>query len=248
MAFSLIEQSGGLVPITALTKERLSSWLKGASERGRNWARSIGFTADAGKLALMPGDNGRLERVLVGLGDGADAGATMWAFAGLPDALPEGSYRLDPAPEGADPTRLALGWALATYAFTRYHAKPASGAALAWPEGADRGRVERLARAIFLARDLANTPAGRSRPRRIGEGCDSGCRASGRLSSRHRRRRTPRRKLSDDPRSRPRQQPATATGRYRLGRPGSAEGDPWSARACALTPAASTSKPPPACG
>jgi leucyl aminopeptidase len=84
----------------------------------------------------------------------------MWALAGLPDALPEGSYRLDPAPEGADPTRIALGWALATYAFTRYHANPASGAALAWPEGADRGRVERLARAIFLARDLANTPAG----------------------------------------------------------------------------------------
>ena len=105
MAFSLIEQSGGLVPITALTKERLSSWLEGASECGRNWVRSIGFTADAGKLALVPGDNGRLERVLVGLGDGADAGATMWALAGLPDALPEGSYRLDTAPEGADPTR-----------------------------------------------------------------------------------------------------------------------------------------------
>src|SRR5271166_3706154 len=28
------------------------------------------------------------------------------------------------------------------------------------PKGADRGRVERLARAVFLARDLANTPAG----------------------------------------------------------------------------------------
>ena len=32
MAFSLIEQSGGLVPITALTKERLSSWLEGAAD------------------------------------------------------------------------------------------------------------------------------------------------------------------------------------------------------------------------
>jgi leucyl aminopeptidase len=29
-----------------------------------------------------------------------------------------------------------------------------------WPENADRGRVERLAAAVFLARDLANTPAG----------------------------------------------------------------------------------------
>jgi leucyl aminopeptidase len=31
---------------------------------------------------------------------------------------------------------------------------------LVWPADADRGRVERLAAAVFLARDLANTPAG----------------------------------------------------------------------------------------
>jgi leucyl aminopeptidase len=93
----------------------------------------------------------------------------MWALAGLADGLPEGSYRLDPVPDGAEPTRLALGWALATYAFARYHAKPASGAALVWPAGADRGRVERLARAAFLARDLTNTPAGDLGPEELAQ-------------------------------------------------------------------------------
>ncbi len=117
----------------------------------------------------MPGNDGRLGRVLLGLGEGAEARSTMWSLAGLPDALPEGSYRLDCVPEGGDPTRLALGWALATYAFTRYHAKPASGAALVWPEGADRGQVERLARAVFLARDLANTPAGDLGPEELAQ-------------------------------------------------------------------------------
>ena len=97
---------------------------------------------------------------MVGLGEGAEPGAGMWALAGLPGALPEGSYRLEIAPDGADPTRLALGWALATYAFTRYRVKKAAATALVWPEGADRGHVERLAAAVFLARDLANTPAG----------------------------------------------------------------------------------------
>src|SRR5271170_6497589 len=67
---------------------------------------------------------------------------------------------LEAAPDGADTTQLALGWALGTYAFTRYHAKTRNAAALVWPERADRGRVERLARAVFLARDLVNTPAG----------------------------------------------------------------------------------------
>src|SRR5208282_610072 len=160
MAFSLIDDTAGAIPVAALTKERLPAWLAEAAERDRNWLTAIGFSAEQGKLAMVPADNGRFARVLVGLGDKSDAVAGMWALAGLPDALPEGSYRLETAPDGAEPTRLALGWALATYAFTRYRVKKAAATALVWPEGADRGSVERLARAVFLARDLANTPAG----------------------------------------------------------------------------------------
>ncbi|MGH7047210.1 MAG: leucyl aminopeptidase family protein [Stellaceae bacterium] len=160
MAFSLIDETSGATPIVALAQKRLSSWLEAAPEYERNWLRAIGFTAAAGKVALVPGTTGGLARVLVGLGDGSDTASAIWALAGLPETLPEGSYRLETTPDGADPNQLALGWALGTYAFTRYHAKPASGAALVWPAGADRGRVERLACAIFLARDLVNTPAG----------------------------------------------------------------------------------------
>ena len=95
--------------------------------------------------------------MLVGLPEGE---AAMWAFAGLSDMLPEGGYRIADPPEGGDPTRLALGWALGTYAFTRYRdKKKPSGARLVWPKGADRAQVERLAGAVFLARDLINTPA-----------------------------------------------------------------------------------------
>jgi leucyl aminopeptidase len=168
MAFSLIDDADGAIPIAALTKDRFSSWLAAAPEWERNWVRAIGFSADAGKLALIPGETGQLAQVLAGLGEGGD-GPTMWALAGLPDALPEGSYRLETAPDGADPTRLALGWALATYAFTRYHAKSRNAAALVWPKGADRGLVERLARAVFLARDLANTPAGDLGPEQLAQ-------------------------------------------------------------------------------
>ena len=160
MAFSLIDKTEGAVPIAALTKTEFPAWLENAPERERNWLTSIGFSAEAGKHALVPGESGRLARVLVGLGDGAYAEGRMWALAGLPTALPEASYRLDAVPRDADPTNLALGWALATYVFARYSAKARPAAALVWPEDADRGRVERLAAAVFLARDLANTPAG----------------------------------------------------------------------------------------
>jgi leucyl aminopeptidase len=83
----------------------------------------------------------------------------MWALAGLSETLPEGNYRLEGVPKGGDPSQVALGWALGTYAFTRYHERKAGKARLVWPEGADHGLVERLAGAIFLARDLVNTPA-----------------------------------------------------------------------------------------
>src|SRR5262245_18941522 len=108
----------------------------------------MGFTGEGGKLALVPSDDGRLGRVLVGLSDKDPA---MWALAGLSETLPEGAYRLDGMPGGSDASHLALGWALGTYSFTRYRdKKKPSGARLVWPAGADRHYVERLAGGIFL--------------------------------------------------------------------------------------------------
>ena len=130
MAFSLIDDSAGAISMVGLTKDRLPAWLAEAPERERNWLTATGFGATAGKLALVPGENGRLARAVVGFGASGETGAGMWALAGLPDTLPEGSYRLETVPEGTDPTHLALGWALATYAFTRYRAKKATATAL----------------------------------------------------------------------------------------------------------------------
>src|SRR5712691_13013450 len=157
MPFSLIDDDAGAVPVVAVSKAGLAAWREGAPARERDWVMATGFTGEGGKLALVPDKKGGLGRVLVGMAEGE---AAMWAFAGLSDALPEGSYRIEAMPEGADATRSALGWALGTYAFTRYRApKKASGARLVWPEGADRAVVEHLAGAVFLARDLVNTPA-----------------------------------------------------------------------------------------
>ena len=149
MAFSLIDDTAGAIPVAVLTKDQFPSWLAEAPERERNWLTAIGFSGEPGKLALVPAADGRLARVVVGLGEGTEPGAGMWALAGLPGALPEGSYRLEIAPDGADPTRLALGWALATYAFTRYRVKKSCG---------DRSR---------LARGRRSRPRRAARPRGV---------------------------------------------------------------------------------
>src|SRR3954454_643033 len=170
MAFNLIEGDGGhagTVPLTVLSKAGLAAWRETAAARERDWAAATGFTGEAGKLALVPDKAGKLGRVLVGVGEDE---AAMWALAGLSESLPEGNYRLERGPEGGDPTRIALGWALGTYAFTLYREKKKENQArLVWPEGADRGLAERLANAICLARDLINTPASDIGPGQLGE-------------------------------------------------------------------------------
>ena len=177
MPFPLIDDDPGAVPISAVTKAGFEAWRERAPARERDWAAATGFSAAAGKLALIPDEQGRLGRVLVGM---AEDEAPMWALAGLSESLPEGSYRLDAIPEGTDASHVALGWALGAYAFNLYRQKqPESNARLVWPEAADRGMVERLAGAVGLARDLVNTPASDLGPGELAEAAEQVASACG---------------------------------------------------------------------
>ena len=80
MAFSLIDDTAGATPIAMLTKDALPKRLAEAPERERNWLTATGFSADQGKLALLPGKDGRLVRVLVGVGETMYPGAGIWAL------------------------------------------------------------------------------------------------------------------------------------------------------------------------
>jgi leucyl aminopeptidase len=140
------------VPLTPVTADDLAVRTAALDEVGRRWLGATGFTAEPGKAALLPDARGELARVLIGVDD------QLWALAALPDALPLGTYRLEPEPAAPVATRWALGWALGCYAFTRYKERKRGFADLVWPAGADRGLVERLAGGIGMARDLINTP------------------------------------------------------------------------------------------
>src|SRR5579871_4834965 len=102
--------------ITPVTKEGFPAWVSGLGESERTWLKSVGFAGEPGKFAFVPGPGGRPSRVVVG----TKSDDKIWAFAGLPDALPEGRYTIDAGLDAAAATKAALGWALGTYAFTRY--------------------------------------------------------------------------------------------------------------------------------
>jgi leucyl aminopeptidase len=171
----LTHRAGGrAVPVTPITARELKGWLKAQRAPVRKWVEGVHFEAKAGSHALVPGADGAPGRVLLGVESMPD----IWSYGGLPKALPRGTYRLDGklAPESA--TRAALGWALGGYAFARYKKQPAV-ARLVWPEGADRGTVERAAAAAFLVRDLVNTPAEDMGPADLAAAAEAVARAHG---------------------------------------------------------------------
>ena len=160
-------------PITPLAAGELDGWLEKQPASVKAWIRSTAFTAEPGSSCLIPGADGSLERVLAGL----DAEVGPWAGAGLPAALPPGAYKIDPPLAPPRATQLALGWALGSYAFSRYRKDTPRFATLVWPKGADRAAVGRAAAATRLVRDLINTPAGDMGPAELAAAARSLARA-----------------------------------------------------------------------
>jgi leucyl aminopeptidase len=159
----LTSDTTGAIPITPITKAALPDWLRDHAD-AREWLATIGFTADPGTFAFLPGAGGNA-RVLAAPSEGG----VVWSYAGLPYALPEGRYALELHERSPSPTDIALGWALGSYAFTSYRKAKRAPATLVWPQGADRDEVERLAKSIFLVRDLVNTPAEDMGPAELAE-------------------------------------------------------------------------------
>ncbi|MGU3450599.1 leucyl aminopeptidase family protein [Methylobacterium sp. 391_Methyba4] len=144
------------VPVSLVTT---GSWAKveaGLEPAQRSFAWAIGFKPKAGGLALLPGPDGSLARVLFGLGDPEAATHDRLLVGKLPGLLPEGVFRLDDAPE---PAEAALAWLMGSYRFGRYRSGGGSQARLVAPAGIDAAEVERIAAAVAMGRDLVNTPA-----------------------------------------------------------------------------------------
>ncbi|MEQ1697056.1 MAG: leucyl aminopeptidase family protein [Hyphomicrobiaceae bacterium] len=127
----------------------------------RRWLDSVKFNSAAKKQALRTGPGGELAGVAFGLGNGnagEPCGPSELLLGQLAQSLPSGNYTLETAPEHAE--LAALAWGLGSYRFHRY--KSAAGLApsrLSWPAGVDRARVLNQIEAVWLGRDLINTPA-----------------------------------------------------------------------------------------
>ncbi len=110
------------------------------------WAGTVGFQAKAGQWCMVPDGEGGVDRVVATIAN------TPLSFGALSNALPHGVYRLpDDAPDQA-----ILAWAMGGYEFSRYRTEKRKPPRLA-ASATDRDKA--LFEAVYIARDLINTPA-----------------------------------------------------------------------------------------
>lgn len=154
----LVDPDAAAVPIVAVATDQFEAWRERQPDRVRAWLSATGFKSDAGNTAIIPGADGGIAQVVLGLGRGDDP----WVTGSLARALPKGTYAFAEVLGGAAdfPARAALAWVLGGYSFARYKSEAApERAKLVWPEGCDRAYVAYAAEAAALTRDLVNTPA-----------------------------------------------------------------------------------------
>jgi leucyl aminopeptidase len=154
---NLLDSPGsGSVLIRPLRKADFPLWLSQAAPKVKRWIETTRFEIEAGKHRIVPGPDGEMGEVVLGLGEES----SPWDWAALPTELPAGSYHVPGEVSRKDADAGALGFALGSYRFERLRkTSEKEPARLAWPEGCDRRRVQSAAEATFLVRDLINTPA-----------------------------------------------------------------------------------------
>lgn len=154
----LVEPSRDAISLIAIAAREMDTWIATQSPRVATWLKSSDFKAEAGKVAVVPDQEGVIDFVVLGLGAGDDP----WVAGDLSKTLPVRTYRLAEclgAPSDFS-TWMALAWALGGYCYDRYKgSERPERAKLEWPAACDRTYVQNAVTGTVLARDLINTPA-----------------------------------------------------------------------------------------
>jgi leucyl aminopeptidase len=149
---NLVRSAAGAVPLHLVTAADAKAFLAAAGNRAG--LAACGFAGRDGELLPLTA-GGNVTGWVLGLGAGSDP----FAAATFAEKLPDGVYRLGEVPALQGGANAALAWLLGTYAFTRYKSAKKKTPRLVLPAGVDGEETSRVAEAVFLARDLVNTPA-----------------------------------------------------------------------------------------
>jgi leucyl aminopeptidase len=167
------------IPIRPVRKSDYGGWLANEPDLVKRWLADTGFEVEGGKHRLVPGKDGELSVVVLGLGDEP----SPWDWASLATELPANAYHVTGPLGPRDADAAALGFALGAYRFDELRKSPKKDVKelprLAWPDGCRRDRVASAVRATFLVRDLVNTPASHLGPAELAQAAERIARETG---------------------------------------------------------------------
>ena len=144
-------------PLYVLEPDDVAVWVAQQSDETRHWVEASNFNGAIGSVLMIPGGGGMPTAALIGYGTAAQRARHRFVLAaGVPQLAP-GTYRIEQGLEDAQTE--CLGWLLSGYGFSRYKDNTPRTAHLVAPASVDASRVEVLAAAEALTRDLVNTPA-----------------------------------------------------------------------------------------
>ncbi len=145
----------GARPIKLISAAKAEETIASLSEPARRWLEATGFKPKTGAWSLLPNDGGELEAAILIASDPPE----LWDLAAIQSQLPTGIWRLDDPESLTDPTDAALAWVLNGYVFERYKRDEDRKLRVLAVSEATADRAGKLAQAVYLGRDLVNTPA-----------------------------------------------------------------------------------------
>ncbi len=157
MPLQFAAPSTAAVPIWFVHRASWDAVRGGLPDAAARFAESVAFEPKPGRHLLLPGADGALAGVLFAIEEPGARLQDPFLPGELATLLPPGLYRFANAPH--DAALAALAFLLGSYRFNRYLKAAKEPPQLVAPAGVDAARLERMARAAALARDLVNTPA-----------------------------------------------------------------------------------------
>ena len=158
MPLAFAPQDADAIRLIATAPEGLAGQIAELTPAEAAWLKSTGFTGAGGEVAVIPAADGSIAMAFVGTGTDKQRRRGRFLIAAAAAKLPAGTYRLEGLEDEEELNEAALGWLLETYRYDRYKKVEAPRARLCAPEGIDWPRIERIANAEAMTRELINTP------------------------------------------------------------------------------------------
>lgn len=167
MPLKFADPSATATPLHVIDSTKLDDWLTGQDATVVSWVKANGFEGKLAETLLIPGPDGAPLMALAGIETAEKRARGHFALAGAARKLPEGTYEIASGlPDDIAETE-CLGWLMAEYRFDRYRKKQIKRVGLVPPAGVDAARIEIIAQAEAMIRDLTNTPTSDMGPDRL---------------------------------------------------------------------------------